>query len=276
MSTSLPGFAPYAADESLVFHYTSAATALERILATGKLRLGPVGGTNDPGDATPFPHVPGDDLRGTVEAANGFHSAAGDHKLACFTRDLVGPETGVTASTRGWAKDRMWGQYADQHRGVCIAFDRGQLERTATTLAAPPEKTVHVGVVTYTDTPQKPAWSKGDGMTRDRFIEWEKQVLPIHHFTKRMDWAAESEYRILLLDYSGERRPHEMLPVEDAIKFIVVGWKFSRVYEPCIAAVCDRLQIPSFRYVLDGRAAGLSRCHIPYRLDGRHSFPDVA
>lgn len=278
MSTSLPGFAPYVADDNLVFHYTSASTALEYILATEKLRLSPVGSTNDPGDAPPFPRIIGDDLRGTLEAAEGFHAAAGDHKLACFTRDLAGLEHGVIDSTRGWAKDRMWAQYAEQHRGVCIAFDRRHLEATAATLAAPPHKTVHVGNVTYDDAVQVPTWSGGPvtgGTTRDRFIEWEGQALS-YYFAKRKDWAAESEYRILVLDYSGEGRPYEMLPVAEAIKFIVVGAKFSPVYEPCIGAVCDKLQVPSYRYVLKGRAAGLSRCHIPYRLDGRHSFPDVA
>ena len=34
-----------------------------------------------------------------------------------------------TIQTKGWARDRMWAQYADNHKGICLHLDREVLIR---------------------------------------------------------------------------------------------------------------------------------------------------
>lgn len=262
--------APYITDQRLVFHYTSAATALEHILKTGMLRLGPISETNDPGDPPPFPEVrsregngdPG--VRPFLEAAMGFHEAGGNHKLGCFALDseesITVAKDGVS-SKFGWARDRMWAQYADHHRGICIAFDRARLEAAAKGIGADANKKIVLGTVSYTDDVQYPLWNIDrveGGETRRRYVEWLEQMLPAHFFTKRKDWVAEAEYRILLLDFSGDGNPYAYFHAADAVRFVFVGAKFSDVYRPCVQEVCERLRVPAFRYELTGRKAGLS------------------
>ena len=263
-----------------VYHYTRAATALEHILATGNLRLNPIGGTNDPGDAPPFPEIttgadgldPG--VRPYLDAAAGVHMSCGKHKMACFARD-VGASTespGPDAdSSRGWARDRMWAQYGDLHRGVCVAFDRERLETASRALARDGVKYVECSDVQYRDDVTYPMWPYPPEAEEDpevRYRRWERAILPVHFFTKRRDWVHESEFRILIMDYGPKAAPTEDVFFGDAIRYLVVGSKFPDTYRPCIEKACDDFDVPAYRYRLTGRSASVEP-YVDIRSDGR-------
>lgn len=44
--------------------------------------------------------------------------------LACMTMDNPSATGPVSTWDRGWARSRMWAQYGESHRGVCLVFDR--------------------------------------------------------------------------------------------------------------------------------------------------------
>jgi hypothetical protein len=53
-------------------------------------------------------------------------------RLACFAMDAE-PLTGthfIDIFNRGFCKPKMWAQYADRHRGVCLVFDFSKIERS--------------------------------------------------------------------------------------------------------------------------------------------------
>jgi len=163
-------------------------------------------------------------------------------------------------SSLGWAKDRMWSQYGDQHRGICIALDRGLLEEQAQWLRVLGERFVYWRDVSYRDDSTYPPWPNGatrTGTPESRRMEWEQSILPFHFFTKRQDWEHESEYRILVLDYAAGAMPFVDLDIAAAIRSLIVGAKFPSVYRRCIQKLCDDLRIPAYRYALDGRVATL-------------------
>jgi len=111
----------------LVYHYTRASTAIEFILHEMKLRLSPLRDTNDPNEEA----APSDFRGSTPEGLSSDVDRMMERRmLACFSRDRPGTDYHSNAPLvgHGYARDRMWAQYADSHRGVCLFFDRATLE----------------------------------------------------------------------------------------------------------------------------------------------------
>jgi len=253
------------ADPSVVYHYTSAQTALEHILTGESLRLGPVGDTNDPGDVPAPPgawmdYEPG--AAGEQRALDALTAVSGvvhgQHKVACFTQDDLDAGTDYLpdgSSKLGWARDRMWAQYADGHRGVCLCFDREALITEAKRLETGHLK-VEVGSVKYADDLHEPMADLGSpddppAVVGVRHLFTHLEYL---YFTKRLDWQGEAEFRILLVD-SKPGGPYAFLNVAKALRSIYVGHRFSRAYRPSIQQVCARLGVPAYQYRLLGKEA---------------------
>ena len=126
--------------DEFLFHYTSVERAAA-IALTGSIVLSPLNVLNDPRESQEG---------GTIRVAYGLGprplddaDLVGQHdrivrdlrasiRVACFTRDSRGrPGFAEDADARGFARPRMWAQYADASRGCCIAFDRGRLLEAA-------------------------------------------------------------------------------------------------------------------------------------------------
>ena len=133
--------------EAYLYHYTTAETALTKIMPQRKLRAGSFLYMNDPREAKrwnlSFRHhlsdesikaycseqgVAENDIRKTVSRI-----AQSSAHLICFSMDNLprredssnfGNETG-----RGFAHSAMWSHYAARHAGVCLIFDKRILER---------------------------------------------------------------------------------------------------------------------------------------------------
>lgn len=122
-----------------MYHYTSRETLIEMILPTGKFRMSPLKSTNDPRESKEwfmgleYRHQHQSDV---VSALNELNSEINHYiksgcKIACFTKDKehaqVRPGSGFK---RGFGHARMWAQYADNHKGVCIVFNKSALIET--------------------------------------------------------------------------------------------------------------------------------------------------
>jgi hypothetical protein len=247
-----------------VYHYTKASTALEFILDSMTLRLSTLPDTNDPTEGHEWGFVlVGNDPAGS--ALDTFKSVAEamrvGHKLVCFSRDVPGMEQAEdyftpsdAIATRGYARDRMWAQYADGHRGVCLFFDREILEENFKT-ALSSKGFLRAAPVTYTNWSEE-LYKAREIVLKDMEHIGSKEYLRQHrekyadelYFLKRTDWASEWEYRLLLLA-NDPSVPHEFIPIRRALAGICVGHRFSAGYRPSIAAVCDRENIPAYRLV---------------------------
>jgi hypothetical protein len=54
---------------------------------------------------------------------------------------------------RGFSRPRMWQQYGDNYRGVCMIFDRAALQR-AIEASVPSGSRLSMGPVNYSNTPR--------------------------------------------------------------------------------------------------------------------------
>lgn len=121
-------------------HYSSADSTFRYIVPSGKLRLSPYVDMRDPLEAREWglhvvsfldesPETTPDEKVLATEAvrlaAQGLKERV---KLLCLTVDAdLGLEQ-MGAFARGYAKPRMWEQYADNHAGACLLLSKALMD----------------------------------------------------------------------------------------------------------------------------------------------------
>lgn len=229
-----------------LYHYTTLETAIEKILYQGKLRLGLFEQTNDPRESqewginTVASNVTNDETNHLLRLVN--QNRLKMCKVVCFTKDdLQNRRSGM--GRRGFARARMWAQYADKHRGACLIFDAAKLDASIRQTLTPKGK-IYQGMVDYTDSMEGVAAVSSFNfavLSQTEIREIIRQH--IDHFArtlffrKNRDWEDETEYRYVL--YSDQCEP-EFVPVAASLQGMVLGVDFPEVYYPVIAYFRER------------------------------------
>lgn len=198
-----------------LYHYTSAETAIEAILQHGTLRLSEYSKTNDPKESKDWlfdfgTSDPSIDLAAySRDEWSSWLSAElkRDTRVVCFSQDIPGLAGNhmVDIFKRGYCKPRMWAQYANRHKGVCLVFDRVQLERRMKAQLARHAPFLS-GAVQYRDhgIATDPFTESAFTINVDALEHYGRDQYPMAHlqrhhkqlfFEKMSDWAAENEYR---------------------------------------------------------------------------------
>lgn len=256
---------------SLLCHYTRAETAFAHILPSGKLRMNPYLAMRDPFENR-YPHfwvpkgVHAEDGHALyVRVTNELGHRRGGFRLLSFTRGDMRPGEADDLPFRcPWGRPRMWEQYADNHSGVCLVFER---ERLLAAIRQELGGDCWEGDVDYTL--RGFSSSKGAELDLDWFRELGVRQAADQHvvqhyrdlfFLKTEDWAAEYEYRVVDKTEPGfdqwppptrevsygdslryvllnvERFPHWQLPgavraISDAgAKYRTIDWNAGRPY----------------------------------------------
>lgn len=202
--------------EQLVYHYTSAETARDHILASGTLRLSTYEATNDPRETKAWAFALGTNenrdlgaypYRQTAEQFSALLKA--NAKVCCFSTDAA-PLTGDDVTdilNRGFAKPRMWTQYGHNHAGVCLVFHRDAL--VAQVQSASAGSLLLSGQVTYRNrTISRPLTAHEFMLNVDLYeslgpVAYARSHVQVHHralfFEKLRDWSEEAEWRLVRL-----------------------------------------------------------------------------
>ena len=251
--------APLGDVERLVCHYTTASTALEHILTTMRLRLGPIADTNDPwegrrpagGMMRGVPFVPtGDDFpHFFFEARNEMDRVLNLARVACLCRnEALSSSRSIGLSRMAWARDRMWAQYADRHRGVCLLFDRDELIASFQK-ALGDQGGCLAEDVTYSDADPLPVPDLDAFMQSP--TEYPLGYRNLHarplYFMKREDWSGEREFRVAAL-VKQAKDPFAFVPIKGPLKSLIVGHRFPRAYRPSVLESCKRAGIRPFAF----------------------------
>jgi hypothetical protein len=109
----------------LFAHYTCAKVAFEHVLPTHRLRMSPYRFMRDPvenKDIVPgtgaYGRTPEDFDEAYKSMLDGIKFLRDECRLLSLTHDVDAERTFGCC----WARPRMWEQYADYHRGVCLVF----------------------------------------------------------------------------------------------------------------------------------------------------------
>jgi hypothetical protein len=220
-----------------LYHYTGTDTA-RLILSTNRLLLSSVSRTSDPRERRRLEFglalrsdQPPPSNQELDEIPAWFASEIGRCvRLACFTTDAATLSGNYMADIylRGFARSRMWAQYARGHAGVCLVFERHRLLDAATShLSA---DLTFSGSVRYADhnplarDGRAEYWIDFAALKRlgrdacfDRHVKQHHRTL---FFEKLRDWRDESEFRILTVSKSATDL---YLPIEGCIAGVMHG-----------------------------------------------------
>jgi hypothetical protein len=229
------------------FHYTTREAAFDGILPSGSLRLSPYGAMRDPlenqqwrftfagrgarDDATVVADVA---EQTEFERRANEETRARSHLLSLTIDAEPQPDGERPPFCFGWARARMWEQYAERYRGVCLAFDKARLTQRFT-------EALRGGAVTRTY--HRPVIYDGAGMRKpiigadavrndpdffDGYVEANHSVL---FFTKILDWQTEHEYRFVAIAADGSPLS---IDYGDSLRWVIAGNQLADWERPAV------------------------------------------
>jgi hypothetical protein len=239
---------------SCFFHYTTREAAFGGIMAEHKLKLATYGRMRDPLENQPWRFTfagygprPADE-QAMAERLNGYTLFEDElnvgvrdrsHLLSLTVDVEPDPEGEQEPFCRGWARARMWEQYAENHRGVCLAFDKEKL--TESLMASVSGLVVYAQEVIY----------DGRGLMKP-IIDHQAMAEPGYageyintnsgplFFTKARDWETEHEYRFVVV-------AHDEAPIAidygDALVAVIAGDQVPRWEIPAMRAKCEEAAV---------------------------------
>lgn len=237
--------------EGLLAHYTKASVAFEHVLPERRLRMSPYRDMRDPAenkDIVPGLTYWGDpaDPEGAWEdAAAGIRAIRDSCRVLSLTRDADGATENFGSC---WARPRMWEQYADEHRGVCLLFDRANLV-SALGSELKERGPLYLNEVRYT--PAGIAESATQNLIDERILDTAQRPTAIAEyiennytdffFLKSNDFETEHEYRAVLMagddDYAHVR-------YKEALAAVIVGERFPAWQLAGASEVCAKAGVP--------------------------------
>ena len=219
-----------------VYHYTRAEAAINWILPSRRLKLGAYAKTNDPKEVKQWTfglgNVPLQADHVSIDEISARVSSAIKQQAHVF---CAGVDTGLVEGAgyeihcRGFARPRMWDQYGDKHKGVCLIFRRARLDKLF--IDQHSDMTVHGGRVKYHDRSPFLDLRVDHPYLIDypRLLRVGVQQYAIEHlhrhlghffFEKATDWRDEHEHRWLVVSSASD---DIYLSYEDALAGVVFG-----------------------------------------------------
>lgn len=199
-----------------IYHYTSLDIAENHVLPNKNLKFSRYQNTNDPKERKEWFFSPSTNEnrvldKYTSEYLSGVLSPAlkGRTHVLCFSTDgsLSGDHIQDTPN-RGFCMARMWAQYGDKHKGVCLVYNNGALSDSIHSQLI--DKTYRDQRVKYVDRllseiTIEPAYMVNVDCLEDwghdfyAYSHGQKYVERLY-FEKALDWAGEREYRWVVFD----------------------------------------------------------------------------
>jgi hypothetical protein len=224
--------------DKYLYHYTSFETAQMYILPSSELRMSPFSVVNDPLEykfdaELVFTSNQQIDLDIDYQYKSMFNDIICDKtKVMCFSQDsrekLIELSNYVNVDLgRGYAKPRMWSQYADNHKGVCLVFEKEKIINSFNNTFQCKKlmnKIIYLDTYNFKNTPYcfeiKHENIDVRNTINEHIIKHKDEIL----FRKISDWRDEEEFRMLLLD--DNINGYRFLPCKDSLCAIIVGDKF--------------------------------------------------
>lgn len=213
--------------ENTIFHYCDTDTAIKNILFDLELRLSPRNNSNDPLENTkPFHSIGSwgkDDTKLASEkdldkVRKSTIKKLGQLKQVCFCMNDASVDSSnsemLLYEYYGFLKPRMWDQYGDNYRGVCLAFSKIDLLKSDDLIPKPVQyfKYEHLRLQESI---------KSNHLKEQGFDEYFDQYfsrVEEKTFRKHQDYSGENEFRICT--YSDNK--HDFIDISEALIGIIV------------------------------------------------------
>jgi hypothetical protein len=170
-------------------------------------------------------------------------------KICCFCKDSK--ITGEIWDNnpilyKGYCRSRMWSQYAENQKGVCLIFNRkGLIDiiRSISDLKSFEKEIVYDDNLSGLFSAYDIEYSENINKTAlERSIEYIDNYL----FMKLNDYSHEQEYRIALFSDKYNEGDCEKINFGDSLEGIIIGPRFNKNYIPSIRSSLGNISIPIF------------------------------
>ena len=192
-------------------HFTSFGTAL-KIIETNHLRFGRLNNMNDLHENDKLSYVDHTNQKidhFSPDVLDTLHDEIYKYRQISFSMDSKNGEK------KGFDLHQMWGNYADKGKGVCLVFDKKELEDSNDR-----QNLFHEDVI-YDETQDLDSFvvSKSQAPI-DVATEVSRRLNDIF-FHKRREWEHEQEYRFLKRCPNGQKE--EYLHLGHALRFVILS-----------------------------------------------------
>lgn len=246
-------------DNNLFYHYTKNETAIEKILLNGKLRFSPFKEVDDPREVEEWVwkiyNPRSSDGVGSESLDDINCYLRNNCKVLCFSQDSMGIEKidsndlsiywGKKVYEKGYARSRMWSQYAEGHKGICLAFSKNKI------IAAIKERfkncLVFHGPVSYMNGSDRALEAQGIDSTKintngieDYFKYYLSRFNDTLFFEKLKDYRDEREYRFVV--YNEQFEGYEYIDIAGILEGVVTGMYFEKNRYRCINKFAKKYQ----------------------------------
>lgn len=217
---------------NLISHYTSADKAILEILPKKRLKFNELKNSNDPWEYKKNIYVQLTenmlDVRDAFIKRDKLNTYINNIRSISFTNDFR------TEKRRCFCNPLMWAHYGDNHKGVCLVFDRNKLIELL--------KISRNGV--YLKQPKRIKYSSKefDNYTiskNENIQEFIRKNSKDLIFTKKKDWIYEKEFRLVFLPNKGKfiNRSFFIKNISFALKAIILGENFPDSYKDVMSDV---------------------------------------
>lgn len=247
-------------DGDIIFHYTKLGVALEHILFHRRLQFSYLLNMNDPRERNYWSFgqpmfIDDSSFNKMLQLQIILNEIrTSEYKIACFCANKIAAKSksesenfSVSQEWYGWNRLRMWAQYADNFRGVCIALSASAIKKK---LAEEfnDEYLIKEDIVDYLPNYYEhdralrdidPAMIS-DGVLEKYAASYIKENLSRFFLTKPIDYRDECEYRIVVHDPADK---FEYLDVSACIRGVILGDKCHNVYHGTVMKLCEELNV---------------------------------
>ena len=235
-------------DDAFLYHYTSLVSAC-KIIENNTLRLSNLKNTNDPLEflsGEPF----GFSSCGDIDYKKIFRELATSKKnrinfvrMICFCKDMFcsnedwqnekSQDFADNLLFKGWARSRMWAQYADNHNGVCLVFDKNEFKKCFDSLANNDIEILQDKDIIYTNYLAELESAMTDITNKTDILDiyshfYLDEERKKYLFQKCQDYRDENEHRFCLINKT-LKSPDESFFVNygSSLKAVILGQRFS-------------------------------------------------
>ena len=271
MSTEKPDY---------IYHYTSAITAIEKILPSMQLKMGQLGNMNDAKES--LLHI--SNPENYIPSSKGFHweyytkpiaqMVSNNVHLLCFSTD------DLKTNKDGFALQRMWAQYGDINRGVCLAIDYDKFITENKEILA--KYSIQHDYIKYKNNifnqlAEMPSNEFVVNNHEDKYspsetwkkIKNNKTFISNNFFCKNNDWGGEMEYRFLA---ATDNSSQIHLSINDSLQSVIFGVHFSKHLLPSVLNIIPSNKTASLVLAPNGRLV-LDKEYIMNNLNVKWSRP---
>jgi hypothetical protein len=146
-----------------------------------------------------------------------------------------------------WAKSRMWSQYGEGHRGICLVLSKSEIEKAFNERKTQVKK-YKADYVKYLPNSKpnpivdlSPEASKN---VKDCASKYVMDNFELFFFHKHIDYRDEGEFRVVVFDPNKEL---EYLDICASLKGVIVGDRIHDPYVHLIKQMCKDINIECLR-----------------------------